>query len=43
VVLHPLEIVSVPLDQLGEALESLREEGQKIITALDELRSQAWK
>jgi toxin CcdB len=43
VVLHPLEIVSVPLDQLGEVLESLSAEGQKIIAALDELLSQAWK
>jgi toxin CcdB len=43
VVLHPLEIVSVPLDQLGDVVESLSEVGQKIIAALDELLSRAWK
>jgi toxin CcdB len=43
VVLHPLEIVSVPVEQLGDVVESLSEEGQKIIAALDELLSRAWK
>jgi toxin CcdB len=43
VVLHPLEIVSVPLEQLGDVVESLSEKGQKIIAALDELLSWAWK
>jgi toxin CcdB len=43
VVLHPLEIVSVPLEQLGDVVESLSEEGQQIIAALDELLSRAWK
>jgi toxin CcdB len=42
VVLHPLEIVSIPTGQLGEFLESLSHEGQKITAALDELLSQAW-
>jgi toxin CcdB len=37
VVLHPLEIVSIPTDKLGEMIESLSDEGQKIIAALDEL------
>ena len=43
VVSHPLEIVSVPLEQLGDVVESLSEEGQKIIAALDELLSRALK
>jgi toxin CcdB len=43
VVLHPLEIASVPLEQLGDIVESLSEEGQQIIAALDELLSRAWK
>lgn len=37
VVLHPLEIVSVAKDNLGELVASLKEEGDKIIAALDEL------
>jgi toxin CcdB len=41
VVLHPLELVSVPLEQLGDYVESLSEEGQQIIAALDELFSRA--
>jgi toxin CcdB len=43
VVLHPLEIVSVPMEQLGDLVGSLSEEGRQIITALDELLSRAWK
>lgn len=43
VVLHPLEIVSVALDQLGEKVGSLAEEGNRIAAALDELLTQAWK
>jgi toxin CcdB len=43
VVLHPLEIVSIPIEQLGELVGSLSEEGQQIIAALDELLSRAWK
>jgi toxin CcdB len=42
VVLHPLEIVSIPMGQLGEFIESLSHEGQKITAALDELLSRAW-
>jgi hypothetical protein len=41
--LHPLEIVSVPVSQLGDFVESLSDESQQIITALDELLSRAWK
>jgi toxin CcdB len=37
VVLHPLEIVSVGKENLGEQVGSLDEEGDKIIAALDEL------
>jgi len=43
VVLHPLEIVSVPVDQLGEVVGSLRGENQLIVAALDELVVRAWK
>ncbi len=43
VVLHPLEIVSVPLDQLGEIVGSLSNESQLIVAALDELLTRAWK
>ena len=37
VVLHPLEIVSVAQENLGEWVDSLQDEGDKIISALDEL------
>jgi toxin CcdB len=37
VVLHPLEIVSVAGENLGEKVGSLEEEGDRIIAALDEL------
>jgi toxin CcdB len=37
VVLHPLEIVSVAMENLGERVGSLAEEGDKIMAALDEL------
>ena len=42
VVLHPLEIVSVPNEQLGEFVESLIPEGNRIMDALDELLTRAW-
>lgn len=42
VVLHPLDMGSVPLEQLGPRVGSLSNEGQQIIAALDELMSQAW-
>ncbi len=42
VVLHPLEIVSIPNEQLGEFVESLSQEGNRIMDALDELLTQAW-
>ena len=43
VVLHPLEIVSIPIDQLGETVGSLRDDSQSIVAALDELLTRAWK
>jgi toxin CcdB len=43
VVLHPLEIVSAPLDQLGDVVASLTEDGQSIVAALDEMLTRAWK
>jgi len=43
VVLHPLEIVSVPIDQLGPKVASLGADGQQIIAAVDELLSRAWR
>ena len=43
VVLHPLEIVSVPTEQLGPKVGSLANSGQHVIGALDELFSTAWK
>lgn len=42
VVLHPLEIVSVTNDHLGERIGSLATEGDAIIAALDELVSRAF-
>ena len=43
VVLHPLEIVSIPIDQLGECIGSLADDSQPIVAALDELLARAWK
>jgi toxin CcdB len=43
VVLHPLEMVSVPVDQLGEIVGSLSDDSQRIVAALDELLTRAWK
>lgn len=42
VVLHPLDMVSVALDQLGEVVGSLEQEGQIIADALDELLTRSW-
>ncbi|MHB0985091.1 MAG: CcdB family protein [Sulfuricella sp.] len=42
VVLHPLEIVSVHNEQLGEFVESLAHEGNFIMDALDGLLTRAW-
>jgi toxin CcdB len=43
VVLHPLEIVSIATEQLGELVLSLRDSGDVIAAALDELLTQAWR
>ncbi len=43
VVLHPLEIVSISVDQLGEKVGSLSDDSQLVIAALDELLTCAWK
>ncbi len=43
VVLHPLEIVSIPVEQLGERVGSLMQSGEDIVHALDELFSRAWQ
>jgi toxin CcdB len=42
VVLHPLDMVSVALDQLGERVGSLAGQGQTIADALDELLTRSW-
>ena len=42
VVLHPLDMVSVALDQLGEHVGSLSDHGQAITDALDEVFTRAW-
>jgi toxin CcdB len=43
VVLHPLEIVSIPVDKLGALVGSLSDQSELIVAALDELLTQAWK
>ena len=40
--LHPLEIVSVATEQLGEKVTSLAPEGDRITGAMDELLTHAW-
>ncbi len=42
VVLHPLDMVSVACEQLGECVGSLAAQGQLISDALDELLSRSW-
>ncbi|MDI6749584.1 MAG: CcdB family protein [Pseudomonadota bacterium] len=42
VILNPLEIVSIPVEALGERVASLATQGDAIIAALDELFSRAW-
>lgn len=42
VVLHPLEIVSISNDKLGEFVKSLAKEGDRITVALDVLFTRAW-
>lgn len=42
VVLHPLDMVSVAVDQLGACIGSLADHGQAIADALDELLTRSW-
>lgn len=42
VVLHPLDMVSVALDQLGGHVGSLADQGHAITDALDELLTRSW-
>lgn len=42
VVLHPLDMVSVAIDQLGAHVTSLAESGQAIADALNELLTRSW-
>ena len=42
VVLHPLEMVSVALENLGEKVATLVEEGDAIVVAMDEMLTRAW-
>lgn len=42
VVLHPMEIVSVAKEHLGERVGSLADDGDAIIVALDELFTRAF-
>ncbi len=41
-VLHPLDMVSVAVEQLGEHVGSLAHQGQAITDALDELLTRSW-
>lgn len=43
VVLHPLDLVSIPVDQLGECVGSLGDASDAIVAALDEVLTRAWK
>jgi len=42
VMLHPLDMVSVALDQLGPKIDSLAKYRQAITDALDELLTRSW-
>jgi toxin CcdB len=42
VVLHPLDVVSMPREHLGECVGSLKDSADLIIAALDEVLSRAW-
>lgn len=42
VVLHPLEIVSLAVTQLGEKVTSLADQGDRVTDALDELLTRSW-
>jgi len=42
VILHPLEIVSIATEQIGEKVTTLAQEGDRITSAMDELLTHAW-
>lgn len=42
VVLHPLEMVSIATEQLGEKAGTLADDGLKVSDALDELLTRSW-
>ncbi len=42
VVLHPLEVVSIATEIMGEKVTTLADEGDRIIAAMDELLTRAW-
>lgn len=42
VIFNPLEIVSIPVESLGEWVATLADENDAIIAAMDELLSRAW-
>lgn len=41
-VLHPLDMVSVAIEQLGPCVATLSDQGQAISDALDELLTRSW-
>jgi toxin CcdB len=41
-VLHPLDMVSVASEQLGQFVGNLADQGQLIADALDELLTRSW-
>lgn len=41
-VLHPLDMVSVAMDQLGPCVGNLTDHGQAVSDALDELLTRSW-
>lgn len=43
VILHPLDLVSMPVDQLGERVGSLADSAEAIVRALDEVFTRAWR
>ena len=42
VVLNPLHVVSMTVDRMGELVTSLKDDGDRVVAALDLLLSRAW-
>jgi toxin CcdB len=40
--LHPLDVVSIPVEALGERVCSLAHSGDAIVAAMDEVLTRAW-